>query len=126
MVSHSNTVMSNLFRVREIKPNSVIGQIAKGLILEPSGTAPIPVQSTFNATPNNPSISTPDSTIVDATDISPAATRPGIISFVENYNSWAQSPVLNGILQEKIPFIYLKELRLTNSTLFEQFKYFQH
>jgi hypothetical protein len=118
--------MADLFTVERLAANSVTGQIAPGLILVPN-TAPVPVQTRF-ITPSlapsalPPSIPTP----VDATDTASTANKRGIISFVENYNSWSSSPILNGVYDNKIPFIHLRESRLLNSTLFQQFKYFQH
>ena len=118
--------MADLFTVKRINPSGKTGQITPGLILVPN-TAPVPVQTNFITPSLNPSALSPTSSRpVDATNTASTATKKGIISFVENYNSWSNSPILNDIYDNKIPFIHLRESRLLNSTLLQQFKYFQH
>jgi hypothetical protein len=118
--------MADLFSVKRLRPSGKTGQIAPGLILVPD-TAPVPVQTNFITPSLNPSALSPTSSIpVEAVNTASTAAKKGIISFVENYNSWSNSPILNDIYDNKIPFIHLKESRLLNSTLFQQFKYFQH
>lgn len=50
------------------------------------------------------------------------------INFLENFNNWTVSPILNAIYKNdiKIPAIHLKEYRLLESTLWNQVKYFAY
>jgi hypothetical protein len=121
----------NLYKVRPIKAGPQSGNttaVAPGIMLEPD-SSPVVVQTDFNIPSNSPTVRGPVSpTTVNATGLTRANTAPGIISLIENYNSWVQSPILNNIYKDtiKIPHIHLKESRLAGSTLFQQFKYFTH
>lgn len=118
--------MADLFTVKRQGSNSTLGAIAPGLILEPNNT-PVPVRTAFITPSMGPSaLHSGQSTKIVTTNPNLPKLKKSIISFVENYNSWSNSPILNGIYDNSIPFIHLRESRLLNSTLFQQFKYFQH
>ena len=115
----------NIFHVKKLEIRALGGTLAPGYILKPGALAQPAVQN-FTTRSNAPTVKR---SVLKKVSSNPSRgpQKSQTINLLNNYNNWAQSPVLNQIYnspQIKLPFIHLKEYRLDGSTLWEQFKYF--
>lgn len=115
----------SIFHVEKLEIAALAGALAPGYILKP-GTPAQPAVQNFTTRSNAPTVR-PSAPKNVSSIPSKGPQKSQTINLLNNYNNWAQSPVLNQIYnspQIKLPFIHLKEYRLDGSTLWEQFKYF--
>jgi hypothetical protein len=114
----------SIFHVDQLKILAAGGALAPGYILKP-GNQVKPVVQNFTTRSNAPTVRPSVSKKINSNPLQ-GPQKSQTINLLNNYNNWAQSPVLNEIYnsQIKLPYIHLKEYRLDGSTLWEQYKYF--
>jgi hypothetical protein len=115
----------SIFHIGKITSRVGFGQTAPGYILRPGKQVQPANQNFIRAERRDPTVR-PSSPGLVKSETTSNKTGTQTINLLNNYDSWAQTPVLNNIYNSliKLPFIHLKEYRLDGSTLWVQFLYF--